>query len=65
MVAQRKLKKSYAHEIKEQPINWLWRPWIARGVVSVVDGEPGAGKSSLLFDLAARITAGRPPLFNV
>jgi hypothetical protein len=29
-------------------------------VVSVIDGVPGAGKSSMMFDLTARITNGRP-----
>jgi AAA domain len=60
MNAQRKLVREWASQIEETPIDWLWRPWIPRGVVSVVDGEPGSGKSALMFDLIARITTGRP-----
>jgi hypothetical protein len=60
MVAQRKLKKDYADQIEERAIDWLWRPWLARGVISVMDGNPSAGKSTLMFDLTARITTGRP-----
>ncbi len=60
MIAQRKLVREWADRIEETPIDWLWRPWIPRGVVSVVDGEPGSGKSALMFDLIARITTGRP-----
>jgi AAA domain len=60
MNVQRKLVREWADRIEETPIDWLWRPWIPRGVVSVVDGEPGAGKSALMFDLIARITTGRP-----
>jgi hypothetical protein len=58
--AQRKLVREWADRIEETPIDWLWRPWIPRGVVSVVDGEPGSGKSALMFDLIARITTGQP-----
>ncbi len=60
MSNQRKLKKQWANQITEKPIDWLWRPWFARGVVAVVDGYPGVGKSTLMFDLIARITTGRP-----
>ncbi len=60
MIAQRRLVREWADRIEETPIDWLWRPWIPRGVVSVVDGEPGSGKSALMFDLIARITTGRP-----
>src|SRR5580692_6310766 len=60
MNAERQLVREWADRIEETPIDWLWRPWIPRGVVSVVDGEPGSGKSALMFDLIARITTGRP-----
>jgi RecA-family ATPase len=64
MVAQRKLKKQWANQITVRPIDWLWRPWLARGVVSVIDGYPGVGKSTLMFDLIARVTTGRPMPFE-
>jgi len=56
---ERKLKMEWADQIEKKPIDWLWRPWLARGVVTVVDGELGVGKSSLLFDVIARVTTGR------
>src|SRR5580704_17395845 len=59
MGAERRLKTEWANQIEQRPINWLWRPWFARGVLTVVEGERGAGKSSLLFDVIARVTAGR------
>ncbi len=55
----RKLTTEWANRIEQKPIDWLWRPWLARGVITVVDGEQGVGKSSLLFDVIARVTTGR------
>ena len=41
------------------PINWLWPGWLPRGVVTLMDGNPGEGKSTLVADLVARITTCR------
>ena len=41
-------------------IRWLWRNRFPRGKVSVLDGDPGTGKSLILVDLAARVTSGTP-----
>lgn len=46
-------------EFESEPIQWLWPAWLARGVVTVFDGNPGVSKSTLLADLVARITTGR------
>ncbi len=44
-----------------QPIEWLWKGWIPRnGAMTIFDGPPDVGKSTLVSDLAARITTGRP-----
>jgi hypothetical protein len=42
------------------PIEWLWPDWIPLGMLSLLTGEGGAGKSMLALDLANRITAGTP-----
>ena len=42
-----------ASEARERPVLWHWRPWIARGVLSFVVGQPGAGKSSFLAFLCS------------
>jgi len=36
------------------PIQWLWRPYLARGEPALLDGDPGAGRPPLTADLAAR-----------
>jgi AAA domain len=44
--------------VVEEPLKWLWPGWIARGTLTLLDGDPGLGKSTLLADVAARITRG-------
>jgi putative DNA primase/helicase len=43
-------------DVKPTSIEWLWPNWIAIGKVSVLAGEGGRGKSTILCDLAARVT---------
>lgn len=47
-------------DVEVQKVNWLWQARFPLAKVSVLDGDPGRGKSLILTDLAARITAGRP-----
>jgi hypothetical protein len=47
-------------EYDSTPIEWLWEAWLPRGVVTLMDGNPGVSKSTLVADLVARITTGRP-----
>ncbi len=46
--------------VGEEAFEWLWPGWIAFGAVSVLDGEPDRGKSTVALDLAARLTRGLP-----
>jgi hypothetical protein len=39
-----------------RPVNWVWPGWIPLRKITVVDGDPGLGKSTLLLDLAARVS---------
>ena len=47
-----------ASQVKSTSIEWLWPDRIAIGKLSLLAGEGGLGKSTLLFDLAARTTRG-------
>jgi len=47
-------------KIEAQPLHWLWQQRILLGNLTILDGDPGLGKSLLALDLAARITAGKP-----
>ena len=43
-------------EVRPISVEWLWPNWIAIGKVSVLAGEGGRGKSTILCDLTARTT---------
>ncbi len=43
-------------DVEVEPIRWLWRGRIPRGMLTLVAGDPDVGKSNLLLDIAARIT---------
>jgi hypothetical protein len=45
-------------DVKPSSINWLWPNWIALGKVSVLAGDGGKGKSTILCDITARATTG-------
>jgi hypothetical protein len=47
-------------DIKPERVEWLWSRRIPKGKVTILDGDPGKGKSTILYDLAARITVGSP-----
>lgn len=46
-------------ELKDtiRPVEWLWKGYIPRGVVTVLGAMKGAGKSALMQDFARRITS--------
>ncbi len=41
------------------PRQWLWPGWIPMGCLTLLDGDPGTNKSTLLYEIAARVTTGR------
>ncbi len=47
-------------EIKTQQIDWLWQRRIPLGKITILDGDPGMGKSLLAINIAACISTGRP-----
>src|SRR5262249_9726115 len=46
-------------QVQPESIEWLWPGRIALGKLSLIDGDPGQGKSLMTLDLAARVTVGR------
>jgi hypothetical protein len=49
-----------AAEIAEREVEWLWPGRIPLGMVSIIDGDPGLGKSMISLSLAAAVSRGRP-----
>jgi hypothetical protein len=44
--------------VRPQRTQWVWHPWLPAGTLTILDGDPGLGKSTLTLDLAARLTRG-------
>ena len=47
-------------DVQSHPVKWLWRGWIPRGKLTLLEGDPGVAKSLLTLHIAARITKGLP-----
>ena len=45
-------------EIEPQPINWLWKDYIAKGTFTLITGEPELGKSQITLSMASIVTTG-------
>jgi len=45
-------------EVVAEPVSWLWEPYIPRGKVTVVQGDPGNGKTTLTLAVAAAVVNG-------
>ena len=41
------------------PLTWSWKGWLPDGMLTILAGEPGSGKSALALRLAATFTDGR------
>ena len=39
-------------------LEWLWEPYVAKGIITTLDGASGAGKTYVALALAASITRG-------
>ncbi|MDP8971755.1 MAG: AAA family ATPase [Actinomycetota bacterium] len=47
-------------EVVAEQIWWLWPGRVPLAKLTVLDGDPGNGKSAATMDFAARVTVGRP-----
>ena len=45
-------------DVVEEEVRWLWQGRIPFGKITLLDGDPGLGKSTILLDLAARLSRG-------
>lgn len=59
-------------EVQLREVDWLWYPYIPFGKLTILQGDPSEGKTTLALRLAAACSAGRPmpgmkplPPFNV
>lgn len=48
-----------AAEITPRVVQWLWYPYIPFGKVTLLQGDPGDGKSKLMLAIAALLSRGK------
>ena len=48
------LKMIKMSEVQSQEIEWLWYPFIPYGKLTIVQGDPGDGKTTLILNIAAK-----------
>ena len=48
-----------ASDVRERPVEWLWKGRLPVRSGLVISGPPGSNKSSVVDDLIARVTTGR------
>lgn len=55
---QQEVKLISMDMIQSQQVEWLWYPYISFGKITIVQGDPGEGKTTFALNLAARISKG-------
>ena len=58
---KRKFRIRPACEFAPETAEYLVEPYLPRGMVSILGGVSGAGKTSLALDICARLTRGKTP----
>jgi predicted ATP-dependent serine protease len=51
-------------QIKAEKVDWLWKNRIPIGRLTMLDGDPGSGKSTLSLVIASAVSRGLPLPFG-
>ena len=49
-------------EVQSTDVRWLWYPFIAIGKITLLQGDPGDGKSTMMMNLIAELSTVVRPL---
>ena len=52
------LKMIQMSEVESQEVKWLWYPFIPYGKLTIIQGDPGDGKTTLVLNIAAKLSRG-------
>lgn len=47
-----------AEDVTPEPIDWIWKGWLARGKLQLLAGPPGQGKTTIAMSFAAVVSSG-------
>lgn len=54
------LKLIHMEDVVSKEVEWLWYPYIPYGKITIIEGDPGEGKTTLVLMLAAALSRGLP-----
>lgn len=46
-------------DVESKEISWLWYPFIPYGKITIIQGDPGEGKTTLVLNIAAVLSKGQ------
>lgn len=50
----------YYSDVTARDVNWLWYPYIPFGKITIIQGDPGDGKTMFILNIAALLSQGLP-----
>lgn len=56
--ANRRKTYDYYSSVEKSPVEWMWYPYIPYGKLTLLEGDPGEGKSSFMLGVAALLSMG-------
>ena len=63
MVVQSMINGNFQYEyfssVTQRKVEWLWYPYIPYGKLTILQGDPGEGKSTFMLNIAALLTRGK------
>lgn len=45
-------------DVQAEEVRWLWYPYLPRGKITIIQGDPGEGKTTFALAVVARLTCG-------
>lgn len=52
------LKMIRMSDVQSKQVDWLWYPFIPYGKLTIIQGDPGDGKTTLVLNIAAKLSKG-------
>lgn len=56
------LKLIHMDQVEVEEIEWLFYPFIPYGKVTIIQGDPGEGKTTVVLQIIAKLTKGEEKL---
>ena len=58
MEHENELKLINMNDVEATEVKWLWKPYIPIGKITIIQGDPGEGKTTMILAIASAMTTG-------